>query len=92
MSHSQCHRPHVTLTTISTSINHVHICTGDATVVCISTRGVKRCAFFCLLNGLKKYIYIYFEEINTFIQKGYIKLVKSDIKDIYNVIKDFNVK
>ncbi len=31
----------------------------------------------------------FFEEINTFIQQGWIKLINSDSKDIYNVIKDF---
>ncbi len=29
--------------------------------------------------------YDFFKEINTFIQKGYIKLIKSDSKDIYYV-------
>jgi len=28
------------------------------------------------------------KEINTFIQQGHIKLIKSDSKDIYNVTKD----
>ncbi len=29
---------------------------------------------------------------NTFMQQGCIKLVKSDCKDIYNVLKDFYFK
>ncbi len=29
------------------------------------------------------------KEINTFIQKGHIQLIKSDSKGIYNVKKDF---
>ncbi len=31
----------------------------------------------------------YFKEINTFIQQEYIKLIKSDTKDIYNFTKGF---
>ncbi len=31
-------------------------------------------------------------EINTFVQQGPIKLIKSDSKDIYNVTKDFYSK
>ncbi len=30
--------------------------------------------------------------MNTFIQQGRIKLIKSDSEDIYNVIKDFHFK
>ncbi len=38
------------------------------------------------------YIYLHyllkvFKEINTFIQQGYIILIKTDCKDIYNVTK-----
>ncbi len=32
------------------------------------------------------------EEIKTFIQKGHIKLIKTDSKDIYDVTKDFYFK
>ncbi len=35
-------------------------------------------------------ISIFFKEINTFIQQGHIKLIKSDSKSIYSVIKDFS--
>ncbi|XDV46539.1 hypothetical protein PO909_014421, partial [Leuciscus waleckii] len=31
---------------------------------------------------------LFFKEMNTFIQQGCIKLIKSDSKDIYNVTKD----
>ncbi len=30
--------------------------------------------------------------MNTFIQQGHIKLIKSDSEDIYNVTKDFCFK
>ncbi len=33
-------------------------------------------------------ISIFFKEINTFIQQGHIKLIQSDSKSIYSVIKD----
>ncbi len=35
---------------------------------------------------------ILFKEINTFIHTGFIKLIKSDSKDMYNVTKDFYFK
>ncbi len=35
-------------------------------------------------------ISIFFKEINTFIQQGHIKLIQSDSKSIYSVIKDFS--
>ncbi len=54
--------------------------------------------YFCLDEN-NKYLYtiiqkfvvskIFFKDINTFIQQGCIKLIKSDSKDIYNVTKDF---
>ncbi len=34
----------------------------------------------------------FFNEINTFIQQGHMKLFKSDCEDIYNVTKDFYFK
>ncbi len=36
--------------------------------------------------------FFFFLEINTFIQQGCIKLIKSDITDIYNVTKDLYFK
>lgn len=34
----------------------------------------------------------FFNEINTFMQQGYIKLSKSDSKDFYNITEDFYLK
>ncbi len=36
--------------------------------------------------------YLFFKEINTFIQQGGIKLIKVESKYIYNVTKDFGLK
>ncbi len=34
----------------------------------------------------------FLKEMNTFIQPGCIKLIKSDSEDIYNITKDFYFK
>ncbi len=34
----------------------------------------------------------YLQEIRIFIQQGYIKFIKSDHKDIYNVAEDLHLK
>ncbi len=46
------------------------------------------------INAWQKFVIskIFFIEINTFIQQGHIKVLKSDFKDIYNVTKHLNFK
>ncbi len=39
-----------------------------------------------------RFIFIFFKQINTFIQQEFIKLIKSDNKDMYNVAKDLYCK
>ncbi len=36
--------------------------------------------------------FLFFKEIITFIQQGWVKLIKSHSKDIYNTTKDFYFK
>ncbi len=61
--------------------------------VTLETRGIKACKIICTCV----YIYIFgvrkiLIEINTFINQGCIKLIKSESKDIYYVTKDFCFK
>ncbi len=59
-------------------------------MLCMKVQIWAAVAVYSLPLKKKIYIYTFFKEINTIIQQGYIKLIKSDSKYIYT--KDFYFK
>jgi len=49
-------------------------------------------AFLCPRVIFVVVVVVVFKAVNTFIQQGCFKLIKSDNKDIYNVTRDFYFK
>jgi len=62
------------------------------TFVCICFQICKMCIIHSLLFNSLRSVRFVLKEINTFINQGCIKLIKSKSKVIYNVAKDFYLK